>query len=139
LRYDLAARALGHGRILAQLFELGASADSERLHVAVPTAELTGPRLKRLAEALVALADELEQLSLPDALARFVLDLATRSERLTAFGRLVAAYPEADVTRRCAGLLAEADDSEEPALRDAARAFLERAEAPRAAAEAQGG
>lgn len=124
LAYEVMARALGQGALLASLFELGARAHADRLVASLP-AGLRPRALERTLSNLLALAAALETLPRAEAMARWYLELATGEDRDEALARLLAAFP--DTPETLAACRVEVDQPRDLRAAARARAHLEAA------------
>jgi|GEM_PF-2597147 len=118
-----AARALGDGATLALLAEPRLTVTDDTANIALDTARLNTRGFRVGLTQIAAVATRLEGLSLPDALARHLLDRAPPESRLGFFLRLTADYPDAPITYQCA--LSCATEQEQPDLRAAAVRWLQ--------------
>lgn len=130
LPYEVLARALGRGPLLAALFQLGARASQDRLEATLSSGLRAGA-LERALSDLVALADALESLPRAEAMARWFLELATGEDRAEALTRLIDAFPDAPET--LAACRAERDQPRDARAAALARAHLESDGQPAAA------
>lgn len=123
LAYDLAARALGRGELLAAFVNLRVTwlPTGFAVRIAPPfPATLVRARIEDAAR----LATALEALPMADAMARWTLDESTGGQRLTALERLLAAFPDHPETHQVCRLLAGEHMEDAAAAR--AREHLER-------------
>lgn len=97
LAYDVIARALGRGDILAALHALGASAGVDLLRAPLAR-DMSVKGLRRHVDGVVALARALEAMPQAEGMARWFLELTSGTDRTEALERLVAAFPDAPET-----------------------------------------
>lgn len=122
LAYEVLARALGRGEILAALHALAARADDDELAAAIPPG-LSAKGLRRHIDRVVALANALEAMPLAEGMARWFVEVAA-ADRADALQKLVDAFPEAPETLAACRL--ERDQQRDARAAALARRHLER-------------